>query len=159
VLANAFVNHAHDDVLEAWLEGGAVSIILGVAFLIWFAFSAARIWRHTPPHAHAIDLLLARAATIVVPLLLAHSFVDYPLRTGAMMAVFAFSCALLVEPLVGASVRRGPHGAEARSEQEISRMPMPPATPKILDAAPARPRPGPPERWGEDVDWPDEWRK
>ena len=133
----------------------------GVAFLIWFAFSAARIWRHTPAHAHAIDLLLARAATIVVPLLLAHSFVDYPLRTGAIMAVFAFSCALLVEPLVGAPARRGPKRAEARSEQEISRTAMPraPAAAKEPDAAPARPRPAPPERWGEDVDWPDEWRK
>jgi O-antigen ligase len=162
VLPNAFVNHAHDDVLEVWLEGGAVSVILVAAFLIWFALSAARIWRHAPAHAHAIDLLLARAATIVVPLLLAHSFVDYPLRTGAMMAVFAFSCALLVEPLVAAPARHRPHGAEeARSERELSRtaMPQAPAAAKEPEAALARPRPRSPERWGEDVDWPDEWRK
>ena len=45
-----------------------------------------------------IDLLLARAATITIALLLAHSFVDYPLRTNALMGLFAFCCALLVAP-------------------------------------------------------------
>ncbi len=38
------------------------------------------------------------AVGTVVGLLIAHSVVDYPLRTGAMMAVFAFACALLTEP-------------------------------------------------------------
>ena len=41
---------------------------------------------------------LTRAAGLVVLLLIAHSFVDYPLRTNAMLGVFAFACALLVDP-------------------------------------------------------------
>ena len=58
---------------------------------------------------------MARAGTLVVALIVAHSFVDYPLRTGAMMAILAFACGLLVAPLSG-SVRRFPQEA-ARAEQ------------------------------------------
>ena len=45
-----------------------------------------------------IDQLLPRAATLIVGLLIAHSFVDYPLRTGAVISIFALACALLIEP-------------------------------------------------------------
>ena len=65
------------------------------------------IWRSAPARgASELDWTLARAATIVVALLVAHSFVDYPLRTGAMMAVMAFACALLIEPPLGAETQR-----------------------------------------------------
>ena len=50
-----------------------------------------------------LDWTLARAATIVIVLILAHSFVDYPLRTEAMMVIMAFACALLIEPAEQAS--------------------------------------------------------
>ena len=36
--------------------------------------------------------------TIIIALLIGHSVVDYPLRTGALMAVFAFAAALTVPP-------------------------------------------------------------
>jgi hypothetical protein len=36
---------------------------------------------------------------LIIALLAAHSLVDYPLRTGAMMAIMAFACALLIAPL------------------------------------------------------------
>jgi len=46
-----------------------------------------------------VDQLLRRAASLSIVLLAAHSLVDYPLRTTALMAVFAFACGLLIEPL------------------------------------------------------------
>ena len=99
VLDNRYVNHAHDDVLELWLEGGAMSLLLMAVFSGWLFMASTKIWRQAPADSHAIDVLLARAATIVIPIIIVHSVFDYPLRTDAMMAVFALSCALLVEPL------------------------------------------------------------
>jgi O-antigen ligase len=91
-----YINHAHNDWLELWLEGGWPVLLLIAALLAWLARAGVRAWRAKGSgDLPAIDRTLPRAATIVVVLLLAHSAVDYPLRTTAMMAVFAFCAALL----------------------------------------------------------------
>jgi len=102
-LAGAYVNHAHDDVLELWLEAGVAGASLGGLFAVWLMLRSVAIWRPKPGCGMLeIDRHLARAATMVAALLVAHSFVDYPLRTGALMALMAFSCALLVQQPTGA---------------------------------------------------------
>jgi hypothetical protein len=107
-------------------------------------------------------------------LVILHSFVDYPLRTDAMMAVLAFSCALLIEPV------RGVEPATERAmieEGGRSQAPLPrrealvqtrsalPAWPKISQTAdqakenlPVLARSAG-ARWGEDVEWPEQWNK
>jgi O-antigen ligase len=161
-ISNAFVNHAHDDLLEVWLEGGVISLCLIAAFATWFLLRSAKIWWRVPDNIRAIDLLLARAATIVVPLIIAHCAVDYPLRTGAIMAVFAFSCALLIEPLAPAWDEMTAKSAKAREQTmaSISRAgpARVPATADGADTASAKTSPQPKGRWGEDVEWPDQWR-
>ena len=152
-ISNAFVNHAHDDLLEVWLEGGVISLCLIAAFATWFLLRSAKIWWRVPDNIRAIDLLLARAATIVVPLIIAHCAVDYPLRTGAIMAVFAFSCALLIEPLEPAKARE--QATDSISRAGPARVP---ATADGADTASAKTSPQPKGRWGEDVEWPDQWR-
>ena len=67
-------------------------MLLTAAFLWWFVRRTVAVWR--APVANPI----ARAATIAVAALLAHSLVDYPLRTSAMAAVFALGVALLADP-------------------------------------------------------------
>lgn len=159
-IADVYVNHAHNDWLEMWLEGGVLSMVVMAAFAVWFALKCARIWRDGAAHARVLDLLLGRAATMVVPLIMAHSLVDYPLRTGAMMAVFALSCAFLVEPLVSGQ-DHGAIGAAGESGKEtVSGGPLPllPAG-HAPDVMPAEPVPRPAEHWGEDIEWPAEWRK
>jgi hypothetical protein len=161
-ISNAFVNHAHDDLLEVWLEGGVISLCLIAAFATWFLLCSAKIWWRVPDNIRAIDLLLARAATIVVPLIIAHCAVDYPLRTGAIMAIFAFSCALLIEPLAPAWDEMTVESAKAREQtmDSISRAgpARVPATADGADTASAKTSPQPKGRWGEDVEWPDQWR-
>ena len=98
-LLDTFANRAHNDILELWLEAGAMGIVLMGLFLAWLVFQSLRIWRHRSPDGYDVDVLLARAATLVIGLIVAHSVVDYPLRTAAMMAMFAFACGLLIEPL------------------------------------------------------------
>ncbi len=76
-----------------------MSLLLMAVFSGWLFLASTKAWRQARADAHAIDVLLARAATIVIPIIIVHSVFDYPLRTDAMMAVLALSCALLVEPL------------------------------------------------------------
>lgn len=151
-----YVNHAHNDFLEIWLEAGACGIALMALFLLWLAARGFGVWRRGLAGARAIDAGLAKAATLAVLLLLVHSLVDYPLRTGALMAIFAFACALLVEPV--AEAKREAEPAAPPREAELWR--------RVLEAAqptgPLAPLPGalrPGERWGEDEDWPEAWRK
>jgi O-antigen ligase len=97
-LVPVFVNHAHNDWLEVWLEGGWPALAILAAFLIWFASVAVRRWRTYWPNEAVLDRSLSRAGTIVVPLLMLHSAVDYPLRTTALKCLAAFCCALVIPP-------------------------------------------------------------
>lgn len=104
-LIPAYVNRAHNDWLEAWIEGGWLAAAIAAAFLAWFARASWRAWR-ADANGRPLDALLARAASISVGLLLLHSLADYPLRTTGVTTFFAFCCALLVEP-VRAPARQG----------------------------------------------------
>ena len=98
LLGDTYVNHAHNDfaqlLMEAGVWGGAVMLL----FALWLAVRAYSVWRHATSNGGDLDRALARAAVVVVVLLLLHSAVDYPLRTGAMLAIFAFALGLLVPP-------------------------------------------------------------
>ncbi|MDQ0464932.1 O-antigen ligase [Caulobacter ginsengisoli] len=91
VMQNTYVNHAHDDWLEVILEGGIPVVALLVGFLIWWGRSGLALWRK----AGGRDTL-TRGAWLVTLVLLAHAFLDYPLRSPAIMCVFALACAMLV---------------------------------------------------------------
>ena len=65
------------------------------AFVAWLVLRTVAIWRARRSQGEPIDGLLTRAATIVVVLILVHSLFDYPLRTTAIAAIFAFGCGLL----------------------------------------------------------------
>ncbi len=104
-LASAYVNRAHNDFLEIWLESGVFGLALIGLFVIWLLARMVAVWRPAVAAKQMrgvlVDHALARAATLVIALLMLHSLSDYPLRTGAMLAIFAFAAALLVPPPVG----------------------------------------------------------
>lgn len=110
VLLESYVNHAHNEWLELALEGGIPAIALLALFLVWFGAASIRIWRLTEADAPRIDLAVARAASIVVTLLALHSAVDYPLRTSALMVVFAWACVILADPTGPADASAGGSG-------------------------------------------------
>lgn len=89
VVDRFFVNHAHNDYLELVLEGGIAAIALILTFLGWWIALVARIWRSP------LSSQLVKAATIASGAMLAHSIVDYPLRTAALGSVFALCLALM----------------------------------------------------------------
>ena len=90
------VNHAHNDYVELWLEGGllALSLLaLGAAAWIWRGW---RLWRRGSAAGapDSLTLLLTRTAWLSASLALIHSALDYPLRTTASMSVFAVLAAV-----------------------------------------------------------------
>ena len=87
-----FFNHVHNDYIELALETGLAGVVLMVAFLLWWTRRAIAIWS-----APTIDYF-ARASTIASGAILAHSFVDFPLRTSAIAALFAMAVALMADP-------------------------------------------------------------
>jgi O-antigen ligase len=95
-ITSKYVNRAHNDWLEASLEGGVLAVAVAATFLVWFGWMSARAWRAGQSAADGFDILLQRGASVVIVLLLLHSVVDYPLRTTAMTVVFALCCGLLV---------------------------------------------------------------
>jgi len=95
-----YVNHAHDDYLELWLEGGIPALLLMLAFVGGWAWRSLRAWRapiaDDPSAGNAtLAALIMRAAAVGVLVLLLHATVDYALRTLALEATLAVLCAWL----------------------------------------------------------------
>jgi O-antigen ligase len=89
-VSGKYVNHAHNDIIELLVEGGAPAILLLGACLLWWGRRAFQVWRQT-------DRQVAKAATIASAAILVHSLVDYPLRTPAVAAIFGLSIAVMAE--------------------------------------------------------------
>jgi len=95
-----YVVHAHNDYAELLLELGLAGFVLLVLFFSWWVAALRRVWL-TPASGS-----FARAASVASAAILAHSFVDFPLRTAAISASFGMCLALLAD-------RRPPQVADA----------------------------------------------
>jgi len=91
LLSPFFINHAHSDYLELWMETGLVFPLLLALFLAWFGKAAYRAWRHPS----SPEGILPRAASVVILLLLLHSLGDYPLRMPSLACLFALAVGLM----------------------------------------------------------------
>lgn len=108
IITNTYANHAHSDLLELFLETSLPGMVVLALFLIWWTHRAVVIWR-----SEEVDQF-ARAATIASAAILAHSLVDYPLRTAAVSAIFAACCALMAEARPWVRPRRTTGQTQAR---------------------------------------------
>ncbi|MDH4980688.1 O-antigen ligase family protein [Hyphomicrobium sp. D-2] len=177
LLPNTFANRAHNDLLEFWLELGLFAALILAAFIIWLGIRAVAVWRRSDEY--SLDTSLMRAAVLIVGLLLLHSLVDYPLRTGAMAAVFALACGLLMPPPRSANDRAdAPSAAEPRSapkpqrsggtagkrpfrlapehHAKVSAETLPPRAATSKDA---RSNGAGTRTWTSPEGWPEEWKK
>ncbi|MBK6726643.1 MAG: O-antigen ligase family protein [Xanthomonadales bacterium] len=85
-----FVNRAHNDWAEWWLEGGLPMLLLLLVALLILLRATLAAWRSQGEYAP-----WRRAATFSVWLVLLHSLVDYPLRTTAIATVTALLLAIV----------------------------------------------------------------
>ena len=153
-LVEVFANRAHNDFLEIWLEAGVLSLGLVAVFTIWFAGRFVAVWRRQSS-GFDIDHSLARAASLAVLFLMLHSLVDYPLRTGAMMVIFAMACAFLVTPPADPDLSDLAFAPDVRRRPSKSRREPTAAAAAVTIAAEVQPQtrlaPSP-------THWPAEWQ-
>ncbi|HEY0117082.1 MAG TPA: O-antigen ligase family protein [Allosphingosinicella sp.] len=105
-----YMNHAHSDFAEIYLETGVLGLLVLIAFLIWWGGRTLQVWR-----ADGRSDPFTRAATIATGAIIAHSLVDYPLRTTAIAAIFAVALALMTEARsTAAATSRSKRGEDVR---------------------------------------------
>lgn len=102
-----YMNHVHSDYIELALETGLPGYVVLILFLIWWVQRTRTAWK--PDDADHFT----RAASIASAVILAHSLVDYPLRTAAVSALFAACCGLLAEPRARVRKREVREGDQA----------------------------------------------
>jgi hypothetical protein len=91
---NVIVNHVHNDFLELWLEAGWLFIAAAAILIPAFLWQTGTVWFFSG-EMNSESVLLARAASIGLLVLLLHSSFDYPLRTTALLALAGLLAALL----------------------------------------------------------------
>jgi O-antigen ligase len=92
LLEPAYLNHAHNDVLEAVITGGLPAAAVALLLLGWSCRQAMRLVRAKRNPARERYAWLGLA---MIVLALLASLVDYPLRTPIHAMLFAFSCSWL----------------------------------------------------------------
>ncbi len=86
-----YVNAAHNDYAQTWLEGGLAGIIVAAVCASALAAAIVRYLR-----SHSGDRRLVWAGLLGIFALLAHAGADYALRTPALMTAAALLAALVI---------------------------------------------------------------
>ena len=111
-----YINHAHGDYHELWLETGWPGVVLIGVFLLWYLWRSWQVWRR--PEVPSLALNMARAASISIAIVLVHSGVDYSLRKSAIIALLGLCCALLSRTVKIAAPDPAPYPASDRLERD-----------------------------------------
>jgi O-antigen ligase len=93
--------HAHNDYLEIALELGLPGVLFLLLFLAWWGRAALETWRSPEAQPYV------RAAVIASAAFLAHSLVDFPLRTAALSSVLAMCLAFLSDRVRSDPTQKG----------------------------------------------------
>jgi O-antigen ligase len=91
LLMSGYINAAHNDYAQVWLEGGVVAVLVSAACAGALGAAIANYLR-----GRSGERRLMWAALLGIFALLAHAGADYALRTPALMAVAALLAAILV---------------------------------------------------------------
>lgn len=109
-----YVNHAHNEYAQWWLETGwlgmaVLAVVLGLLAVVgWQLFRLRRRGGHA---------LLAGSCWVAIGVVLAHSWADFPLRTTSLMTVTATLAGLMLAALADA------RGQPGKSSSRRSRLP------------------------------------
>jgi O-antigen ligase len=103
-----YVNHAHDDYVELWLEGGLPAAALVVTALVMIGWQLRKNLRRAQGEQGKgrSDRGLRLGSALALLLIALHSIVDYPLRT----LTIATFCSLLAAVLLGSVRGNGSNG-------------------------------------------------
>jgi O-antigen ligase len=107
-LLDQYVNHAHNEYTQWWLEAGVPALFAGALGILAITLTFRDLWR-SPAGTGSLGVTCLLALGAV----LAHSLVDYPLRTPAMLAVAA-ALAGIAAAQASDSVRTNPAARASR---------------------------------------------
>ena len=99
-LGGEYINHAHNEYAQWWMTGGVlalVAMLAGMLLLCWIGWSLLRT-RHRDP--------IGVACWLAICVVLAHSWVDFPLRTLSLMSLTATLAGLAVASALRVQERR-----------------------------------------------------
>ena len=102
IVSATFANHAHNDLIELFMDTGLLGAALVVAFGWWWTRTALAILRMTERDAWR------EAALAVTALLLLHELVDYPLRTPALAVLFGLCCGIMARGMAERAIEDKP---------------------------------------------------
>ena len=91
-----YVNHAHNEYAQWWLETGWLGMLLLVGVLAVLAVAVKRLLQQRRRRSQVI---LAASAWVAVAAVLAHSWADYPLRTLSLMSTTAALAGVMLAAL------------------------------------------------------------
>lgn len=94
LLLQRYINHAHNEYLQWWVEFGWVAVLAGLVCTCTLLAAIMGAIRAKAYSGARRDLLVGSAA--VLCMVLAHSMVEYPLRTTSLASVVAVVAAILV---------------------------------------------------------------
>lgn len=90
ILQPSYLNHAHNDVIEVIIETGFAGAAVLLGMTIWLVRCA---WTLIASRSRSEALWFARVGVLLIGMVVAGSFIDYPLRTPIFAAVFAVAAA------------------------------------------------------------------
>lgn len=96
LLKPTYLNHAHNDLLEIVMTGGALAIVLLLAALALGAVATVQAWRAGPRSQRSIPL--ARAGSFILAMGALASLADYPLRVPMIECVMVIAALWLTKP-------------------------------------------------------------
>ncbi|MBJ6978106.1 O-antigen ligase family protein [Luteimonas sp. MC1895] len=109
LMAN-YVNHAHNEYAQWWLEAGVSAVAAMALGAVALALSLLGLLRQ-PAQVRGLGV----TALVAIGAILAHSVVDYPLRTPAMLAVAAALAGIAAGQAVQAARTRNSAGGRERA--------------------------------------------
>jgi O-antigen ligase len=98
-----YVNHAHNEYVQWWLETGWPGMLLLAGVLAVLAVAVKRLMQQRGRGSQAI---LAASAWVAIAAVLAHSWADYPLRTLSLMSTTAALAGVMLAALADIGQRR-----------------------------------------------------
>ena len=119
VLRDEYINNAHNDYAQLWLEGGVLAVF---GLLAAFTVLGLRVRRLTKLPARSGPRTMGLAAMMALLVVILHSWVDYPLRTPALLAVFGLLAGVAGKGIKRSTADRGRENSQlsARSVDMVS---------------------------------------
>jgi O-antigen ligase len=117
-LMSAYVNNAHNEYAQWWLEGGVVGVLAVLLALVALLKTLIVLLRLYPGSRTRVCGI---AAMMGIGVIVLHSTVDYPLRTPALSAVFAVLSGIAIAAASSRSSVRSPSRRDDRWPDDHSR--------------------------------------